>query len=73
MYAVVNFTCDNSVEAVPKAWLRITDEICICYWPKDEKGRALEKLLRSDKDPSAAWSVFTVIVMKNDIGKRHHS
>ncbi|KAM7304051.1 uncharacterized protein ISCGN_013951 [Ixodes scapularis] len=60
-YAVVNFTEEDHVSAVPISWLVVDKWSCL--WPKDFAGSRLLDAIRDKIDPGANWDRYPVRVL----------
>ena len=63
MFAVVNFTDDESVATVPQKWLKNDDQGTTCYWPPF-RGSRLTYAVKNQLVPTTEWKVFSVTVLK---------
>ncbi|KAM7311208.1 uncharacterized protein ISCGN_008115 [Ixodes scapularis] len=60
-YAVVHFTEEDHVSAVPISWLVVDKWSCL--WPKDFAGSRLLDAIRDKIDPGANWDRYPVRVL----------
>lgn len=62
-FSVVSFKKDNTVEAVPSAW--ITDDKISCHWPKKYPKNFKSIIQCSDSVPGGDWILYAVDVIKS--------
>ena len=64
MYSVVHFPDENSVEGVPKKWVRKgRNDKTFCYWPPSTfKRNLISKLVKEVASPSEDWCLYPCVI-----------
>lgn len=65
-FAVVSFTNENTVEAVPSTWIIL--ERKKCYWPSGSKtslAKCLKLKCNPDTQPGSDWELHDIEIIKS--------
>ena len=69
MYSVIEFTNENSVEAVPTNWVITTGSSeKLCLWPPF-KGKPLTNAIQENIRPELSWTAHPCRLIKTELGR----